>query len=83
MATDYDFWHESEEDVSVDAVIAVLKANAARANAVVKALATALPASSTCACLSAARGAIMTAPELVPPATRAKLSVLYGRYLDR
>src|SRR5690606_20069510 len=28
MATDYDCWHEGEEDVSVEAVVAVLKANA-------------------------------------------------------
>src|SRR5206468_1374317 len=31
LATDYDCWHESEEDVTVEAVIAVVKKNAALA----------------------------------------------------
>jgi 5'-methylthioadenosine phosphorylase len=83
LATDYDCWHETEEDVSVDAVIAVLKANAELANAIVRTVAAALPATSDCACLSAASGAIMTRRDLIPEATRERLSVLYGQYLSR
>lgn len=83
LATDYDCWHETEDDVSVDAVMAVLKANAETANAIVKAVVKALPATSTCDCLDAAKMAIMTRADLIPADTRKKLSVLYGRYLDR
>ena len=83
LATDYDCWHETEEDVSVEAVLAVLKANAELANAIVKQVATALPKTSTCACLDAAKMAIMTKAEFIPAATKAKLSLLYGRYLNR
>ena len=62
MATDYDCWHEEEEDVSVEAVVAIVQANAVAAQSVVKQIATALPATSSCACLSAAQNAIITAP---------------------
>lgn len=81
MGTDYDCWHEAEEDVSVEAVIAVLKANAERANTIVKILAGLLPESSTCDCLNAAQFAMMTAPDAISDEAKARLQVLYGRYL--
>src|SRR5579859_4151550 len=43
LATDYDCWHEAEEDVSVEAVLAVLQKNVARARRVVGELAPVLP----------------------------------------
>lgn len=81
LATDYDCWHETEEDVSVDAVMAVLKANAALANAIVKGVSEVLPESSICDCLSAAQQAIMTHQDIIPAATREKVKLLWGRYL--
>jgi 5'-methylthioadenosine phosphorylase len=83
LGTDYDCWHEGEEDVSVDAVIAVLKANSEKANAVVRQVAASLPATSTCTCLGAAATAIMTSPDRITPAARERLKTLYGHYLDR
>jgi 5'-methylthioadenosine phosphorylase len=82
MATDYDCWHESEEDVSVEAVMAVLKANSSLASKVVKTIATSLPTHSNDPCLSAAKYAVMTQADLIPAATRAKLNLLYGKYLN-
>jgi 5'-methylthioadenosine phosphorylase len=81
MGTDYDCWHETEEDVSIAAVLAVLKRNAETANAVVAAVARSLPALADCACQRAAEHAIITAPQAVPPAARQRLSLLFGRYL--
>jgi 5'-methylthioadenosine phosphorylase len=83
LATDYDCWHDTEEDVSIDAVLAVLKANAALANAIVGTIAKALPETSSCHCLTAASTAIMTRPEIIPTATKDRLQILYGRYLNR
>jgi 5'-methylthioadenosine phosphorylase len=82
LATDYDCWHESEADVTVEAVLAVLKANSETANAIVRNVVKALPATSTCACLDAAKTAIMTRADLIPTETRRKLAALYGRYLN-
>lgn len=80
MGTDYDCWHEGEEDVSVEAVVAVLKANAERANEIVRKLAGVLPETSDCACLNAAEFAIITAPDVISDKAKARLDVLYGRY---
>lgn len=82
MATDYDCWHETEEDVSVEAVMAVLKANGALANKIVKEIATSLPTTSSDPCLSAAKFAIMTQRDLIPRTTIEKLAPLYGKYFD-
>ena len=82
MGTDYDCWHEDEEDVSIEAVIAVLKANAEMANGIVQAAAGLLPETSDCACMRAAEYAIITAPEHIADQIKHRLSVLYGRYLD-
>ena len=81
MGTDYDCWHEGEEDVSVGAVLETLKKNAELANAIVKETATLLPATSDCECLSAARYAIITAPEAIGGEAKERLDVLYGDYL--
>ena len=83
MGTDYDCWHEAEEDVTVEAVVAVLRANAELANEIVKTLAGLLPESSECECLSAAQYAIMTSPDKISDAARARLQVLYGHYLNK
>jgi 5'-methylthioadenosine phosphorylase len=82
MGTDYDCWHEEEEDVSVEAVIAILKANAELGNRVVLETAGQLPATSACACQEAARFAIITAPEAITAEAKQRLSTLYGRYFD-
>ena len=80
MSTDYDCWHEEEEDVSVEAVLAVLKANAKMANAIVRQVAERLPATTACPCLDAARYAVITAPEAIAPEAKERLKTLYGRY---
>jgi 5'-methylthioadenosine phosphorylase len=66
MVTDYDVWHDSEEDVSVEVVSANLRANGESARAVIgEIVAGGLPERS-CACGSALEHAIMTASERIP-----------------
>ncbi|MFM7199230.1 MAG: S-methyl-5'-thioadenosine phosphorylase [Myxococcota bacterium] len=84
LATDYDCWHESEEDVSVEAVIAVLTANVAKALAIIAA---AVPQISTDRTGSPAFGAlkhaVMTDPKRVPPETWARVKLLVGPYFPQ
>ncbi len=82
MGTDYDCWHETEEDVSVDTVVATMKANAGVANRVVQMVAGLLPLMSDCACLSAARLATITDSEAITSEAKARLRLLYGKYWD-
>ena len=82
MGTDYDCWHEEEEDVTIEQVLAVMQANAATAHQIVRRLVEALPVRSTCACLSAAAHAIVTDRGTIPAETVERLRPIYGHYLD-
>jgi 5'-methylthioadenosine phosphorylase len=76
LATDYDCWHESAEDVSVEAVIAVLKQNAELAQRTVAKLAASLPAPEQSPAFRATRHAVLTAPAEIQLAVRERLSWL-------
>ncbi len=82
MVTDYDCWHEGHADVTVDQVIAVMHQNTANAERAVRHAVGLLPRERSCACATAAKFAIMTSREAIPAATRERLDLLYGRYLN-
>jgi 5'-methylthioadenosine phosphorylase len=83
LVTDFDSWHEHGAPVTVDAVVATLLANVARARDVVRRVlpVVAKGGARTCACGQAAARAIMTAPEAIPASARERLRTLFGRYL--
>jgi 5'-methylthioadenosine phosphorylase len=81
LVTDYDCWHESEEEVTVEAVLEVLRQNVDTAKRIIQEAVPRVPARRTCPCGAAARYAIMTAPEQIPPETRRAVELLYGKYL--
>ena len=78
--TDYDCWHEVEEDVSVAAVLAILKKNVEASKKVIGHLAETIPLVSANSIFESARFALMTDPELVPLETKRSLEPLYGKY---
>jgi 5'-methylthioadenosine phosphorylase len=82
MVTDYDCWREGHDDVTVDQVIAVMHQNSENAQKVVKAAIRLLPTDlSASPAQTAAKFAIMTDRSLIPEAAKAKLKVLFGKYL--
>jgi 5'-methylthioadenosine phosphorylase len=81
LVTDYDCWHEEEVPVTVQAVIAVLQANVARAKEIVRHVLPRAARPRACGCDHAAASAIITSPTAIPAAARERLRVLYGRYL--
>lgn len=82
MVTDYDCWHETEEAVTVEAVLAVLHANARLAqDAVRRAVALLAERRPACECAEALRFAMLTDPAAVPAATVERLRPLVGKYL--
>ncbi len=83
LSTDYDCWHETEEAVSVSAVVATLQRNVALARAIVRRAAETLPAKRSCECPSAAEFAVMTDPAAIPPVARERLRLLYGKYWEK
>jgi 5'-methylthioadenosine phosphorylase len=85
MVTDYDCWHPNHDDVTVDAIVKVLLANADKARALVKTVAPLVhgdAGASECSCRSALQYAIITAPEARDAAMVQKLSAVAGRMLN-
>ncbi len=79
--TDYDVWHESEESVSVEAIVANLQANTSAAKLAIRNLARSFPVECEAGCRHALKNAIMTDPARIPSETKARLSLLIGKYV--
>jgi len=75
LVTDYDCWHEEEGPVSVEAVLAVLKENAATANRVLANAVGRLDPARPSDCADALAFAILTNPTRVPARTRKRLTL--------
>jgi 5'-methylthioadenosine phosphorylase len=78
MVTDYDVWHDVEEDVSVEVVSSNLRANSEAARVIVGQLVTRGLPERSCTCGSAMEHAIMTAAERIPDEARSWIRVLTG-----
>ena len=81
LVTDYDVWHQSEAEVSVDLVIANLMKNVETTQLLLPDLAARIPASRGCVCQSALEGAIITSRDLITDDAKSRLSAIIGRYL--
>lgn len=82
MVSDYDCWHESEEEVSVDMIIEVLNKNAKMAQNIVKIAAKKIEGKQpVCACTDALKYALMTSPDVIPGDIKKKLNLLIGKYI--
>ncbi|MBN1666201.1 MAG: S-methyl-5'-thioadenosine phosphorylase [Anaerolineales bacterium] len=79
--TDYDVWHTSEEPVTVEKVIAVLKQNTEIAQQAIRNLVTALDLARPCSCEQALANALITDPKAIPTETRERLDLLVKKYL--
>ncbi|HTA24928.1 MAG TPA: S-methyl-5'-thioadenosine phosphorylase [Terriglobales bacterium] len=82
MVTDYDCWHPHHDSVTVDQIVAVLLKNAENASTVVRETIAALPAGRSCKCGSALAHAILTDRTKIPTATRERLKLILGKYLE-
>ena len=84
MVTDFDCWHPQHEDVTVQAIVRVLLANADQARALVLGVAANIGADAhgaDCSCRHALDHAIITAPAARDPAMVAQLQGIAGRVL--
>ena len=84
MVTDFDCWHDDHDDVTVDAVIKVLLANAENARHLVGIIARRLgerPSACPAGCDHALDHALITAPDKRDPALVARLDAVAGRVL--
>jgi 5'-methylthioadenosine phosphorylase len=83
LATDYDCWHHSEEAVTVEAVLAVMKHNVETSKAMIREAVRMLSGPRVCGCGEALRNSIMTPEKLMPAKTKKDLALLIGKYMNR
>ena len=81
LVTDYDCWHPRHDAVTVETVIEYLNKNVRNAQIIMREAVKRLSQQTrTCACGSALKNAIFTAPNLWPEATTRKLEAIIGKY---
>jgi len=81
LATDYDCWHESHEDVSVDAILAIIRNNVAMAKKIIGHAVRRIGSERDCPCASALQYAIITDRTVIPERTKQDLDIIIGKYL--
>ena len=78
--TDYDSWWDSGKPVDVATVIKTLNDNIALSKQIIKLAVKKIPEHPECHCAHALDGAIVTAAEKIPAATKKKLGLLINKY---
>lgn len=82
LVTDYDCWHETEEAVTVEAVLGTLHRNVALAKQILRTVMPSFADPIDCPCHRALDHAILTAPNRIHSTARKKLSLLIDRALS-
>jgi len=82
MVTDYDCWHDDEEGVNVEMLIATLNQNAATAKAIIHEAVKRIPREPDPLCATALATAIITDRAKVPQETLDKLRPIIGKYFE-
>jgi len=83
LSTDYDCWHQTEEAVSVEAVVATLNKNVEFARRTIVALAANLPDPARSPAFRALENAVITSSSAIGLDARARLGWLLNRYLGQ
>jgi len=81
LSTDYDCWHDSHEDVTVEAIIRIIHQNVAMAKNIIRHAVAEIAAERTCSCGSAMQYAVITDRAAIPADTKEKVALLVGKYL--
>ncbi|MEX1158445.1 MAG: hypothetical protein WEC79_05895 [Thermomicrobiales bacterium] len=82
MVTDYDVWHEQDGPVTVEGVLANLRAMTDAVQAIVSALAGEALPECLSGCGNALANAIATSPAAIDTVTRERLAPIAARYLE-
>ncbi len=81
--TDYDSWWQHAEAITIDIILSTMRQNIDTAKRIIKLAVTKIPDGRNCACATALKMAIVTAPPVIPAEQKEKLSLLIGKYLPR
>ncbi len=81
LVTDFDCWHESEEVVTIDAVIATLMKNVNNARTILRTIVQGFPISRECECATALASGVITEKVHVSEKTLKDLDLIVGKYV--
>jgi len=81
LVTDYDCWHETEEAVSVGAILSIMHKNVETAKSVLQHALEQTKDLGTCSCHTALEHAVITPLDRISPILRKRYQVLLGRKL--
>lgn len=76
LATDYDCWKDDHDDVSVDAVLTIIRKNVENARKIIREMVLRISPTAGCFCSHALENTILTHPEQISAATREKLKAI-------
>ncbi len=76
LVTDYDCWHQSEEPVSVEAILSVMHANVAQAKTLLRDAIQRTGGTRACPCSTALRQTIVTAPKAITASVKRRYGLL-------
>ena len=82
FVTDYDVWHDTEEEVTVEMVIQNLTHNVAIAQGIIRRMLAEIPDNRTCGCESALKNAVITSRESITKDAQNILGILVNKYLN-
>ena len=81
LATDYDCWHEEEEDVTIDAVLEIIRKNVKMAQNIIRNAVKKIKPDRECGCPESLKYAIITARDRIPAKIKKDLKLIFGKYL--
>ena len=79
--TDYDCWHETEDVVTVEMVVANLLKNVSTSKDVLRKVLPRIPLERSCACAEALKDAIITPRNRIPEDIKEKMRPIIGKYV--
>ena len=82
LSTDYDCWHSSHDDVSIEAIIKIIHQNVAMARNIIRQAVGRIAAARSCPCATAMQFAIITDRKVIPEKAKEDLAILVGKYLS-
>lgn len=82
LSTDYDCWHDSHDDVTVDAILTILHQNVTMAKEIIRHVASDAVLERSCSCSSTLQYAIITDRARIPAETVMKLGPIVSKYLN-
>ena len=82
FVTDYDVWHDTEQEVTVELVVQNLTHNIATAQGIIRRMLPLIPDDRTCGCQSALENAVITSRDSISTDALDRLGIIVNKYLS-